>query len=35
MELVFYSAYHEGSGSVVIQLNGSKATTVLECSCEH
>jgi hypothetical protein len=35
MEFVFYSAYHEGSGSVVIQLNGSKATTVLECSCEH
>jgi len=35
MELVFYSAYDEGSGSVVIQLNGSKATTVLECSCEH
>jgi hypothetical protein len=35
MELVFYSAYHEGSGSVVVQLNGSKATTVLECSCEH
>jgi hypothetical protein len=35
MELVFYNAYHEGSGSVVIQLNGSKATTVLECSCEH
>jgi hypothetical protein len=35
MELVFYSAYHEGSGSVVVQLNGTKATTVLECSCEH
>jgi hypothetical protein len=35
MELVFYNAYHEGSGSVVVQLNGSKATTVLECSCEH
>jgi hypothetical protein len=35
MELVFYNAYHEGSGSVVVQLNGSKAATVLECSCEH
>jgi hypothetical protein len=35
MELVFYDAYHEGSGSVVIQLKGSRATMVLECSCEH
>jgi hypothetical protein len=35
MELVFYDAYHEGSGSVVIRLKGSKATTVLECSCER
>ena len=35
MELVFYDAYHEGSGSVVIQIRGSKATTILECSCEH
>jgi hypothetical protein len=35
MELVFYDAYHEGSGSVVIQIKGSTATTVLECSCEH
>jgi hypothetical protein len=35
MELVFYNAYHEGSGSVVVQLHGSKATSVLECSCEH
>jgi len=35
MELVFYDAYHEGSGSVVIEIKGSKATTVLDCSCEH
>jgi hypothetical protein len=35
MELVLYSAYHEGSGSNVIQINGAKAISVLECSCEH
>ena len=35
MELVFYSAYDEGSGSVAVQIKGTKAVTVLECSCEH
>ncbi len=35
MEIVLYSAYHEGSGSNVIQIDGSKTTSVLECSCEH
>lgn len=35
MELVLYNAYYEGSGSNVIQLNGSRTNSVLECSCEH
>jgi len=35
MELVLYSAYHEGSDSDVIEIRGAKATGVLECACEH
>ena len=35
MEFVLYSAYYEGSSSNVIELKGNKATSVLECGCEH
>jgi hypothetical protein len=35
MELVLYSAYHEGSGSEVIEIRGAKASEVLRCACEH
>jgi hypothetical protein len=35
MEIVLYNAYHEGSASHVIQINGAKPTFVLECACEH
>lgn len=35
MEIVLYGAYHEGSSSSVIQIKGSKAKWVLDCSCEH
>jgi len=35
MELVLYSAYHEGNDSDVIEIRGAKATGVLECACEH
>jgi hypothetical protein len=35
MEIVLYDAYHEGSASHVIQINGAKPMFVLECACEH
>ncbi|HSE15492.1 MAG TPA: VCBS repeat-containing protein [Pyrinomonadaceae bacterium] len=35
MEIVLYDAYHEGSASHVIQINGAKPVFVLECACEH
>jgi hypothetical protein len=35
MELVLYSAYHEGSSSDVIQIKGTKPVAVLSCACEH
>jgi hypothetical protein len=35
MEIVLYDAYHEGSASRVIQINGAKPRVVLECACEH
>ena len=35
MELVLYSAYHEGSRSNVVEIRGAKAQAVLGCSCEH
>lgn len=35
MELILYNAYHEGSASHVIEINGTKASSVLECACEH
>lgn len=35
MELVLYSAYHEGSGSDIVEIRGAKASEVLRCACEH
>jgi hypothetical protein len=35
MELVLYSAYHEGSSSDVVEIRGARATDVLECGCER
>jgi hypothetical protein len=33
MELVTYGGYYEGSGSMVFEIKGNKATSVLDCSC--
>jgi hypothetical protein len=35
MEIVMYSAYHEGSDSDVVEIKGNKANAVIGCACEH
>jgi len=34
MQIVLYSAYHEGSSSRIVEINGSKALGLLNCGCE-
>ena len=33
MELVTYGGYYEGSGSMIFEIKGNKAISVLDCSC--